>query len=161
MIEFCYDSITSVHKSSLLFFFCFLWYILDHAIWIILGHSSVLVVVYTFWYDGVSNKRFSWDHVYVHVNHRAAIFTGFKTSPCRGGPVKIFCIDMLVFLFCREETIGAERVCLHRVTSPLHRPATAPLVWLHYHPRYNLYFRIIVIYHVTQLGVFRSKRNTL
>jgi hypothetical protein len=36
--------------------------------------ASVSGVVYTFWYDVVSNERFTLDHVYVHVNHRAAIF---------------------------------------------------------------------------------------
>jgi hypothetical protein len=49
------------------------------------------------------------------------------------------------------------RVCLHRVASPLHWPTMAPLAWLHRHPRYNLSFRIIVVYRVTQLGASHSK----
>jgi hypothetical protein len=46
---------------------------------------------------------------------------------------------------------------LHDAASPLHRPATAPLALLHRHPRYNLYFRIMVVDHVNQLVVSRSK----
>jgi hypothetical protein len=52
-------------------------------------------------------------------------------------------------------------VCLHHVVSPLHRPAMAPLAWLHRHPRYNPSFHIIVVDRVTQLGVSRSKEIRL
>jgi hypothetical protein len=34
---------------------------------------------------------------------------------------------------------------LHLDALPLHRPATALLALLHCHPRYNLYFRIMVV----------------
>jgi hypothetical protein len=39
------------------------------------------------------------------------------------------------------------------------KPYLAPLALLHRHPRYNLYFHIMVVDHVTQLGVSRSKEK--
>ncbi len=84
------------------------------------------------------------------------LFAGFGNLPVQGKCCRFFwhaCLffteKILVFL--------ATRVCLHRVASPLHQPATAPLAWFHRHPRYNLNFRIMVVDHVTQLGVSRSK----
>lgn len=44
------------------------------------------------------------------------------------------------------------------VASPPYRLAIAPLTSLHRHPRYNLSFRIMVIYHVTYLGSPIRKR---
>jgi hypothetical protein len=49
------------------------------------------------------------------------------------------------------------QVCLHRDTLPLHRSTTAPLAWLHCHPRWNPSLRIMLVHHVTQLGVSHSK----
>jgi hypothetical protein len=46
---------------------------------------------------------------------------------------------------------------LHQDTSPLHRRTTTLLALLHHHPRYNLYFHILVVDHVNQVGVSRSK----
>ena len=76
---------------------------------------------------------------------------------CRIFELTLFCFFLS---FCRSR-VGVPRcpqVCPHRVASPLHRPATAPLAWLHRHLRYNHYFFVLGMYlHVTQLGVSRSK----
>jgi hypothetical protein len=50
-----------------------------------------------------------------------------------------FSIDGILFLLFAEKSPSLPsrsihapfHVCLHRVTSPLHRPSTAPLAWLH------------------------------
>jgi hypothetical protein len=76
-----------------------------------------------------------------------------------------FSIDGILFLLFAEKSPSLPsrsihapfHVCLHRVTSPLHRPSTAPLAWLHWHLRYNPSFRIMVVDGVTQFGVSRSK----
>jgi hypothetical protein len=85
---------------------------------------------------------------YVDVGHRAVVcgcrpscryfLQVFETSPCRGGSAE-FLIDNIIFLsflqrrarrsgarVCRSSS-SALRVCLHRVASPLHRLAMAPL----------------------------------
>jgi hypothetical protein len=45
------------------------------------------------------------------------------------------------------------------VHAPLHRRTTSPLAWLHRYPRYNLYFCIMIVDHITQLGVSCSKET--
>lgn len=54
------------------------------------------------------------------------------------------------------------RLCLHCVASPLPRLVTAPLALLHRHRRYNNPgSRLMVVHHVNQLGVSRSKQIRL
>jgi hypothetical protein len=69
-----------------------------------------------------------------------------ETSPWRVGAVEFF-VDRLVLIFCRGIPCRL-RENLHRDASPLHRLATALLTLLHQHPRYNLYFCIMVVDHV-------------
>ena len=55
----------------------------------------------------------------------------------------------------------AVSVCLHRVASPLHRLATAPLAWLHRHPRYNPSFAYLGRRSRNQVRRFPSERDTV
>jgi hypothetical protein len=110
--------------------------------------------------------------IYLVVGHHVIVFLQIlETSPYRRGAAEILSSHYYVSFF-QERTywsgagvprssFSALRVCLHRVASPLHRLAMAPLAWLHRHPKYNPPFLIIVVARVTQLGVSRSKEIRL
>jgi hypothetical protein len=75
------------------------------------------------------------------------LFAGFGNLPVRG---RCCCFLLTgLCLFYSEVLLAA---------TGLVAPTTITLLaWLHSHPRYNLYFRILVVDHVTQLGVSHSK----
>ena len=55
----------------------------------------------------------------------------------------------------------ALRVCLHHVASPLHQLTTAPLAWLHRHPRYNPSFAYLGRRLRNQVRRLPSERDTV
>jgi hypothetical protein len=65
--------------------------------------------------------------IFVINDHCAVNFICRFFKPHRAGEVLLkFCVDRIVFLFLQRPSKSL-RVYLHRVTLPLHRPATAPL----------------------------------
>jgi hypothetical protein len=67
------------------------------------------------------------ENIFVINDHRAINFICRFCKSHRAGEVLLkFYVDIIVFLFLQRPSKPL-RVCLHRVTSPLHRLATAPL----------------------------------
>ena len=90
--------------------------------------------------------------VYVRVSHRAVRSICRFWKPPRTGEVLPIFLTCL-FIFYREDTCLPSH-CGSACTASRHHCTNPPQ---HRHLRYNLNFRIMVVDHVTQLGVSRSK----
>jgi hypothetical protein len=101
----------------------------------------------------IDDHRVVWC-ICADVSHHAVTFICKFWKPPRAREVLPIFLLIGLFIFCRCLPSRCRSSC---TASPLYRPTTAPLAWLHCHPRYNLYFRTMVVDHVTQLGVSRSK----
>jgi hypothetical protein len=79
-----------------------------------------------------NSSRTTWlPLIYARLSSIVPLFSCWFCKPHRAGEVlPKFLVLIILFLFCRRRlrlSSSPLRVCLHRVASPLHQPATAPL----------------------------------
>jgi hypothetical protein len=100
--------------------------------------------------------------IYVHASHRDVSFLASFGNLTVLGVLSKYCIDSLMFLYQQRRALQAEPEYLGNPNLVPSRLVTAPTCHdlaspTHLHPRYNPYFCIMVIDHITQLCVSHSK----